>query len=65
MNFATLENLAIATGTLEDAGAPWDATQVSVARSRPILDQHRLAAENPVWIVTTCKKETLPIRSAA
>ena len=52
MNFVTLENLALATQTLERAGAIWDVTMLSAARSQPILDMHRLAAQNPVWIVS-------------
>lgn len=51
MNFVTLENLATATTTLAAHGARWDVTQLSAARSQPILDMHRLAAHNPVWIV--------------
>lgn len=51
MNFATLENLAVAVDALKAAGACWDVTQLQAARSRPILDMHRLQAENPVWIV--------------
>ena len=51
MNFVTLENLATATATLAAHGAQWDVTMLSAARSQPILDMHRLAAQNPVWIV--------------
>ncbi len=59
MNFVTLENLATATATLqalEDSGIEWDVLQLQAARSKPILHMHRMAAENPVWIVTA-KKE--------
>lgn len=56
MNFVTIENLASATATLAAAGARWDVTQLSAARSQPILDMHRLAAQNPVWIVTAHKE---------
>ncbi|QTQ36217.1 precorrin-6y C5,15-methyltransferase (decarboxylating) subunit CbiE [Aromatoleum petrolei] len=52
MNFVTIENLATATAALAAAGAEWDVTMLSAARSQPILDMHRLAAQNPVWIVT-------------
>ena len=55
MNFVTLENLATATGALAAADADWDVTMLSAARSQPILDMHRLAAQNPVWIVTAFK----------
>ena len=51
MNFVTLENLATAAAVLTAAGAAWEVTQLSAARSQPILDMHRLAAQNPVWIV--------------
>jgi precorrin-6Y C5,15-methyltransferase (decarboxylating) len=56
MNFVTLENLAVATSTLKAAGANWDVVQLQASRSQPILDMHRLAAQNPVWIVTASKE---------
>lgn len=56
MNFVTLENLATATTALAGAGAAWELTMLSAARSQPILDMHRLAAQNPVWIVTARKE---------
>lgn len=59
MNFVTIENLAAATGALAAAGADWEVVQLQAARSQPILDMHRLAAQNPVWIVTATRKETL------
>ena len=51
MNLVTIENLATATAALTDCGAQWDVLQLQAARSKPILQMHRLAAENPVWIV--------------
>jgi precorrin-6Y C5,15-methyltransferase (decarboxylating) len=51
MNFVTLENLATATAALAALGASWEVTQLQASRSQPILDMHRLAAQNPVWIV--------------
>jgi len=52
MNFVTLENLATATATLQATeGVRWDVLQLQAARSKPILHMHRMAAENPVWIV--------------
>lgn len=57
MNFVTLENLAAATAALAAAGVPWDVVMLQASRSQPILDMHRLAAQNPVWIVTA-KKES-------
>ena len=52
MNFATLENLSTAIDTLKRLGADWDACQIQASRSSPILDMHRLQAENPVWIIS-------------
>lgn len=53
MNFVTLENLATATSALQafGDGIVWDVLQLQAARSKPILHMHRMAAENPVWIV--------------
>jgi precorrin-6y C5,15-methyltransferase (decarboxylating) CbiE subunit/precorrin-6Y C5,15-methyltransferase (decarboxylating) CbiT subunit len=33
----------------------WEVVQVQASRSQRILDMHRLAAQNPVWIVTAFK----------
>lgn len=52
MNFVTLENLATATATLQELSAGWDVVQLQASRSQPILDMHRMAAQNPVWVVT-------------
>ncbi|MFN3738230.1 precorrin-6y C5,15-methyltransferase (decarboxylating) subunit CbiE [Hydrogenophaga sp.] len=57
MNFVTLENLATATQALAGLDVPWDVLQLQAARSRPILHMHRMAAENPVWIVCACAPE--------
>lgn len=51
MNFVTFENVAAAMAVLKESDAQWDITQLQAARGRPILDMHRLAAENPVWVV--------------
>jgi precorrin-6Y C5,15-methyltransferase (decarboxylating) len=51
-NFVTLENLALATSALKQAAAEWDVIQLQASRSQAILDGHRMAAQNPVWIVT-------------
>lgn len=64
MNFVTLENLATATAELAAAaasegisgGISWDVVQLQASRSQPILDMHRMAAQNPVWIVTAVKE---------
>ncbi len=55
MNFVTIENLATATAALKAVGAGWEVVQLQACRSQPILDMHRLAAQNPVWIVTASK----------
>ncbi len=56
MNFVTIENMATAVENLKklalSEAIEWDATQLSAARSKPILHMNRLQAENPVWIVT-------------
>jgi len=57
MNFVTIENLATATAALAADGTAWEVVQLQASRSQPILDMHRLAAQNPVWIVTACKEE--------
>jgi len=66
MNFVTLENLASATQALQAQGAVWDVLQLQAARSKPILHMHRMAAENPVWIVCAQRGEgsTMPAASA-
>lgn len=51
MNFVTLENLATATQALAMQNAAWDVLHLQAARSKPILHMHRMAAQNPVWIV--------------
>jgi precorrin-6Y C5,15-methyltransferase (decarboxylating) len=55
MNFVTIENLATAVEALKTQNIGWDVTQLQASRSQPILQMHRLAAENPVWIVTAVK----------
>ncbi|MFO1347756.1 MAG: precorrin-6y C5,15-methyltransferase (decarboxylating) subunit CbiE [Pseudomonadales bacterium] len=57
MNFVTFENVAAAIAALKASGAEWDITQMQCSRSKPVLDMHRLAAENPVWIVCAKKAE--------
>ena len=55
MNFVTLENMATAVATLNQLHANWDCLQLQASRSQPILDMHRMAAQNPVWIITARK----------
>ena len=57
MNFVTFENVAAAMAALKESDAQWDITQLQAARGRPILDMHRLAAENPVWVVCATRGE--------
>lgn len=38
-------------------GLVWDVLQLQAARSKPILHMHRMAAENPVWIVCAQKAQ--------
>ena len=58
MSFVTFENLGVAIDTLKTCGALWDVTQLQSSRSQPVLDMHRLAAQNPVWIVCAAMSET-------
>ena len=58
MNFVTFENVGVAMTVLKERNAHWDLIQLQASRSRPILDMHRLAAENPVWVV--CAQRILP-----
>lgn len=60
MNFVTLENLATATATLSELNAHWDVVLLQASRSQPIIDMHRLAAENPVWVVTASRDASCP-----
>jgi len=55
MNFVTLENISTAIETLKTLDLDWYVTSVNVSRSQPILHMHRLAAENPVTIITAEK----------
>jgi len=56
MNFVTIENLTAAVEALKAMDVQWNITQMQVSRSKPILHMHRMAAENPVWIVTVEKE---------
>jgi len=57
MNFVTIENLSAAVEALKAMDVAWSVTQMQVSRSKPILHMHRMAAENPVWIVSVSKEE--------
>ncbi|ABK45622.1 precorrin-6Y C5,15-methyltransferase (decarboxylating) [Magnetococcus marinus MC-1] len=52
MNFVTLENLTTALDQLQRLGMVWELIQMQISRSQPILEMHRMQAENPVWILT-------------
>jgi len=68
MNFVTLENLQVAMECVktlqsmlgEDVALEWDLCQLQVSRSKPILNMQRLAAENPVWILSLQKVAATP-----
>lgn len=60
MNFVALENLATATAALKEGAAGWEVVQLQASRSQPILDMHRLAAQNPVWVVTAWNETRKP-----
>ena len=49
--------MATATSALTELGAEWDVVQLQASRSQPILDMHRMAAQNPVWIVSANKEK--------
>lgn len=53
MNFVTFENINTALEILKSYQGEWDITQLNAARSKPVLNMYRLAAENPIWIVST------------
>lgn len=57
VNLVTFENLAAAIAVLKETGAAWDAIQIQLSRSQPVVDLHRLAAENPVWILCARRRE--------
>ncbi len=59
MNFVTIENLTTAIDTLKTLEAQWDMTQLQASRSQPILHMHRMQAENPVWIISAQRNQTL------
>lgn len=65
MNFVTFENIAMAIETLKASDAEWDVTQMQCSRSKPILDMQRLAAENPVWIVSAQKTDSAQKKASA
>ena len=53
-NFAVPD--ALTNDDLQAIGAAWEVVQLQASRSQPILDMHRMAAQNPVWIVTASKE---------
>jgi len=56
MTFVTLENLTTALSVLKSWRAKWDVTQIQASRSKPVLNLHRMRAENPVWILCAEKE---------
>lgn len=59
MNFVTIENLAVATAVLAALDADWEIVQLQASRSQPILNMHRFAAQNPVWIVSAGRRKNI------
>lgn len=57
INVVTFENLTTALDALKQTHLQWDVTQIQTSRSKPILDMQRLAAENPVFIISASKGE--------
>ncbi len=57
VNTVLLDNLAQATEALEARGLSVDVVQIQIGRSKPMPWSRRLAADNPVWIVSGKKKE--------
>jgi len=55
MNFISLENMNDALAILKSLSLEWELTQLQASHSRPILNMHRLQADNPVWILTVSK----------
>ncbi len=55
VNVITLENLAEAWESFKKLGLKAEATLLQVSRSQPILDITRLAALNPIYILTAKK----------
>jgi precorrin-6Y C5,15-methyltransferase (decarboxylating) len=51
-NFATLDALHTATTCLDSLGLAWELAQISVARGSAVAGQTRLAALNPVFVVS-------------
>jgi len=56
MNFVTFENLSVSLNVLKELDADWYVSQFQISRSQPILHMNRLAAENPVWVVSATQK---------
>ena len=58
---STHDSVANDAGSTTASGAGkalhWDVLQLQASRSRPILSMNRLAAENPVWLVTACWRD--------
>ena len=63
MNFVTLENLSVASETLKEIeksnNIEWHFIQMQVSRSKPILKMQRLQAENPIFLISARKLETI------
>ena len=53
----TLETLAAAQEILSARGLDFEVTQIAVSRSRPAGGQHLLLANNPVFLIASCREE--------
>lgn len=60
---STHDSVANDAGSTTASGAGkalhWDVLQLQASRSRPILSMNRLAAENPVWLVSACWRDVM------
>ena len=57
INLATLEHLSEAVEYLRQITWRWECTMVNIAHTQKILDMMRLAAINPVFILTASQQE--------
>ena len=54
---STSNDLGSAAASRSSKMLHWDVLQLQASRSRPILSMNRLAAENPVWLVSACWRD--------
>jgi precorrin-6Y C5,15-methyltransferase (decarboxylating) len=56
VNLATIEHLSEAVEYLRQSAWEWECTMVNIAHTQQILDMTRLAAMNPVFVLTASQK---------